>query len=110
MSGQGNNTPGRGVCLFIMKTLIKKIYRFFVHLNTKGVCVCGHDMIDHHGGCIMHDDGNVLIIPKKGVIYQECEKDWFEGMPLTDNPCECNQYWDKGWIFKPKWINNNNKK
>lgn len=79
---------------------LRKILRFINQINTKNICICGHSIDYHHGLCLQNDDGALHIIHEQ--IYAECETGYFEGIPLNDNPCQCSQYWDRGWFFMPK--------
>lgn len=69
-----------------------------------GKCICGHDWDDHHHGVVMNTkalkEKDEMYRVRHGVIAEECEKDYFEGMPLKKNPCQCNIYVDKGWVKK----------
>ena len=76
-----------------------KLKKFINKLFATGWCECGHRREEHHGGmCLV---SYPVLNEVNGVIYEECEVDIFEGHELRDNPCRCQLFIDKGWIFKP---------
>lgn len=79
-------------------------------MNFTGVCICGHDWIEHHLSVLLSPQVllNVEVGQgfrnRDGLIGQECEHSMLNGERINeqDPECKCKSYWDQAWPDKEK--------